>query len=78
MISRNIVAGERIGACAGLGHFLEGIAVGHIKHLMLQIVGHAVGRRIVLPVQPEAGVHGTVIGGKERIAPCKAPLGYAL
>ena len=78
MIGRDVIAGKGIGACAGLRQLLEGVAVGHVKHLMLQIVGHAVGGYIGLAVQLEPCVYGAVIGGKEGIGPGKAALGYYL
>ena len=76
-----IVAGDGVGGeGVGLGtvfrQLLQGVALGGVEHLMLQIVGDAGGGIQPLAVQLELHVHAAVAGGEQGVLPLEALLGH--
>ena len=64
IVGGGVIAGEGVGIGPQGGEFGAHIPVGHIEHLVLQIVGNALGRLIFHPVQGEFRMDGAV-GGHE-------------
>ena len=75
MIRRHGVAGERVGTSAQAGELLHHIALGHVEHLVLEIVGNPVGGLAGPSVQIEPGVDGPVVGGQKGVGLGKVRLG---
>ena len=66
VVGSNVGGGEGVGGSAVGGQQVQCIAVGHIEHLVLQVVGDAGGGIAPLTVHGEAAVCSAVIGGKYR------------
>ena len=64
VVGRHVITGKGVGIGAQGGKLLHHVPVRHLKHLVLQVMGHP-RRGIISPAHPgEFGIHGTVIGDK--------------
>ena len=76
IIGRHGVAGKSVAVGAGAGKAVHGVAVGQVKHFMLQVVGDAVGHPAGLAVEGESRVDGAEVHADKGVFLGKAPLGH--